>query len=91
MDVMTTRSYLAQKEHEVAYQDILKLIREKTDKLSALEMLAVAANLVGKLVAMQNQSLVTPQQAMEIVARNIEEGNKHVIERFINNPYQGTT
>lgn len=63
-------------EHEVAYQDLVTLVRKHADKLSAPELLAVAANMLGKLVALQDQRTMTPEMAMEIVAMNIEAGNQ---------------
>lgn len=72
----------AKPEHEVAYQDMVALIRKHADKLTALELLAIGANMIGKLVAMQDQRTTTPQMAMKIVAENIEHGNKEVLERL---------
>lgn len=69
-------------EHEVAYQDLCGLVAKHADDMSALELLAVAANMVGKLVAMQDQRTITPARAMEIVAKNIEIGNTQVIEKL---------
>lgn len=69
-------------EHEVAYQDLIKLVRKHSDKLSSLELLAVAANMLGKLVALQDQRSVSPAMAMEVVARNIEHGNKTVLDQL---------
>lgn len=46
------------------------------DKLTAQELLAVTSNLVGSIIACQDQSNMTPRAAMEIVTRNIEIGNK---------------
>jgi len=66
-------------EHETAYQDIAKLVGKHADKLTALELLAVAANFVGKLVAMQDQRSVTPKMAMTIVEKNMLLGNQQVI------------
>ena len=66
-------------EYEAAYQDVCALLAEHKDKLTAIEMLAIAANLVGKLVAMQDQSAITPEQAMQLVSRNIEHGNQQAI------------
>jgi hypothetical protein len=75
---------IAYPEHEVAYQDLIALIRKHGTEISALEMLAIAANMLGKLVAMQDQSVVTPKQAMEVVARNLELGNRQVVEQINN-------
>lgn len=74
---------LAKPEHEVAYQDIRDLVRRHADKLSAVELLAVAANMVGKLVALQDQRTMSPASAMEIVAENLEHGNKEVLDQLL--------
>lgn len=50
--------------------------------LTPAEMLAIAANMVGKLVAMQDQRTMTPAVAMEIISKNIEYGNQQVIEEL---------
>lgn len=72
--------------HEVAYQDIAALLNRHTGDLKAIEVLAIAANMVGKLVALQDQRRTTPEQAMEIVARNIEIGNRQVIDQLATEP-----
>jgi hypothetical protein len=66
--------------HEVAFQDLNALLAKHADEMTAEEMLAVAANLVGKLIALQDQRTMTPDRAMAIVARNIEIGNAQAIE-----------
>jgi hypothetical protein len=76
--------HLAKPEHEAAYQDICKLVSKHADKLSAQELLAVAANMLGKLVAMQDQRVMSPAMAMEIVVQNLEHGNKTVIDQLAN-------
>lgn len=75
---------LARPEHEVAYQDLCALASKHADKLSAIELLAVASNMLGKLVAMQDQRTTTPSEAMEIVAQNLEHGNAQVLEQISN-------
>ena len=72
----------AKPEHEVAYQDLCALVNRHADKLSAIELLAVASNMLGKLVAMQDQRTVSPAMAMEVVARNIESGNQQVLAQL---------
>jgi hypothetical protein len=79
---MKTRLHTAAPEHQVAYQDIVALLNKYAGKLDALEMLAVASNMLGKLVAMQDQRKVTPAMAMEIVAQNIESGNQEVLAQL---------
>jgi hypothetical protein len=76
------RLHLAKPEHEIAYQEIVQLVNKHAGKLTALEMLAVASNMLGKLVAMQDQRTVSPSMAMEVVALNIEHGNKMVLDQL---------
>lgn len=79
---MKTRLHTPAPEHEIAYQDICVLLNKHAGKLDALEMLAVASNMLGKLVAMQDQRKITPSMAMEIVAQNIESGNQQVLAQL---------
>lgn len=76
--------HVAKPEHEVVYQDLCKLIARHAEKMTPLEVLAVAANMVGKLVAMQDQRKTSVAMAMEVVSRNIEVGNKAVIDQLVN-------
>lgn len=72
---------IARPEHEVAYQDLCALLNKHADKVSGLELLAIAANMLGKLVALQDQRTVTPAMAMDVVARNLELGNQQAMEQ----------
>lgn len=74
----------AKPEHEAAYQDLVSLLRRNAPQVTSLEMLAIAANLVGKLVAMQDQTTVTVDDAMKVVAKNLERGNAEVLDRLKN-------
>lgn len=65
-------------EHEATYQDLIKLL-SRHGELSPPEMLAVAANLTGKLLAMQDQRTMTRETALKIIQKNIEIGNQQVI------------
>lgn len=75
----------ARPEHEVAFQDICAMIAKHAEELSAVEVLAIASNLVGKLIAMQDQRRMTPEDAMKIVQDNIEEGNRQALEYLRSN------
>lgn len=85
---MTTpiKSITAEPHHHVAYQEIVTLVTRNADKMTAEEMLAVAANLVGKLIAMCDQRTMTAERAYDIVRENIECGNQEAIESFIAMP-----
>lgn len=74
--------HLAKPEHEVLYQDLCQLVNKHADKLSPQELLAVAANMLGKLIALQDQRKITPKLALQIVSQNIEHGNQQVIEQL---------
>ncbi len=74
--------HLAKPEHEVAYQDLVALVRKHAHELTAMELLAVAANMLGKLVAMQDQRTVMPAIAMALVAKNVEMGNQQVLDEL---------
>lgn len=77
---MSTRT--AKLQHEAFYQDLAELLRKHTADLPAIEMLAVAANMVGKLVALQDQRTITPEIAMKTVAENIQAGNRQVLDQM---------
>lgn len=79
----------ARPEHQVAYVDLANLLSKHAATMTPLELLAVAANMVGKLVAMQDQRTITPKRAMEIVAANIELGNQQVFSDLATKPPQG--
>lgn len=72
----------AKPEHQVLYQDLIRLIDKHAGKLTSAEMIAVAANVLGKLIAYQSPRIMTPEMAMEIVIRNIEVGNQQVLEQL---------
>lgn len=72
--------------HEEFYQDLAALLKKHGAHLSSREMLAIASNAVGKIVALQDQRDTTPAQAMQIVATNIEMGNQHAIDELLNAP-----
>lgn len=71
-------------EHEVAYQDLCNLCMKHKNAITPMELLAIASNMVGKILAMQDQMKYTAAMAMEVVAENIEFGNKQVIAELLN-------
>lgn len=77
---MSVTTHTASPDHEVLYQDLAKLITKHAEKINEKEMLAIAANMLGKLIAMQDQRTMSREVAMEIVVLNIEKGNEQVIQ-----------
>ena len=69
-------------EHAVAYEDICALVGRHAAKVTAVDLLAIAANMIGKLIAIQDRTTMTPARAMEIVMANIEGGNREAIESW---------
>jgi hypothetical protein len=74
---------IAHPEHEVAYQDICALVSRHADKLSSAELLAVSSNMLGKLMAMQDQRTITRELALKIVTNNIELGNQQAVNQLM--------
>lgn len=72
----------AKPEHEVTYQELCALVSRHSSHLAAIEILAIAANMLGKLLALQDQQTVSPKMAMEVISRNIEAGNKQVLDQL---------
>ncbi len=72
----------AKPEHEVLYQDLVKLASKHAANVSSLELLAIASNMLGKLLAMQDQRKVTREIGLEIIIKNIELGNQQVIKQL---------
>lgn len=68
--------------HEALYQALLSVI--KSTDLDAIEILAITSNIVGKTIAFQDQRKYTSDQIMSIVRKNIEEGNKQMIDTLMN-------
>lgn len=75
-------TYRASDEIEIAYQEIIALIRRCADEysMSPLEVLACAANMVGKIIAAQDQEEIPIEEVMDVVLRNIEIGNNQAID-----------
>ena len=70
-------------DHEEAYQDLCQLLNKYAGKMTPAEMMAVAANLLGKLMALQDQRTMTTAQALEIIKNNLELGNKQVVDQLM--------
>lgn len=70
---------MASEKHEITYQELAELLRKRGD-IDALELLAVASNMIGKIIAMQDQRKVNKEMCLQLVAANIEVGNKQVVD-----------
>ncbi len=77
---MKTSLQPAKDQHQQFRDELIAVLRKHGDKISAMEMLALASHLVGQIIAMQDQRTVTPDMAMKIVSQNIEQGNREVLD-----------
>lgn len=77
---------ISKPEHEIAYQDLAALIKRQTDKynLTSEELLDIASNMLGKIIALQDQRTMTKDRAMKIVCANLEHGNQSLIDELKN-------
>lgn len=80
---------MANPEYEVAYQDLCALISKHADKMTAAEILALAANMIGKLIALQDQRTMSRERAIKIVCENLEAGNAQILA-MLSGPPAGT-
>lgn len=76
---MKTRVQQPTPAHRAFRDDIIALLKKHAGHLSALEMLALACHLVGQLIAMQDQRKVTREMALQILMKNVEQGNAEAI------------
>lgn len=79
---MTVKTYRAKPEHDALMADFKAVLR-KHEHLHPVEMLAIAAQLVGNLIAFQDQRALTPDQAIAMVSKNIEVGNQLAIDTVL--------
>jgi flagellar hook assembly protein FlgD len=79
------KAEMAKPEHEVAFSDLVALVQKHSEKMTSLELLAVASNMVGKIVALQDQRTTTAEVAMEVVVRNVQQGNQDVVNQLMRN------
>lgn len=72
---------------QLAYRHGLEAaMRDHGATLDAAELLAITAHLVGQLVAMQDQRVMTSEMAMQLIGQNIEQGNREVVQNLLNAP-----
>ena len=69
--------------HEVAYQDLCRLVSKHANELSSLQLLAIAGNMVGKLIAMQDQRSISAEQALEVLFYNLQAGNQQILDQIM--------
>lgn len=71
-------------EHERIKDQLTSLILDNSRKNENQEILAIASLIVGIIIALQDQTKLTPEMAMEIVTKNIQLGNQAVVNDLLN-------
>lgn len=71
--------------HKNLKRDVEKIINKHAGHLSAQEVLATMSYMVGMTVALQDQTAMTPEHAMEVVSMNIQLGNQSVVDELLGN------
>lgn len=73
---MGHRSVTMGEDHKRFEAGVKAAMKEHVGGLNGEEMLAIMSQVLGQLIAMQDQRTMTPGRAMAIVSVNIEEGNR---------------
>jgi hypothetical protein len=72
-------------EQHLAFRKAMEeAIRVHGAELDAVDLLAVCAHFVGQLIALQDQRVITREIAINIVFKNIEQGNMEAINSLLN-------
>lgn len=79
---MNIKKITPNQNHEDFRNESIDLLKKHASNLPAQELLALASQIVGQILAMQDQTIMTTDIAMQIVSRNIEVGNAEFINRI---------
>lgn len=80
----TMKTYKPTMAHDEFNNDVTALLRKYGDHLSAQDMLALMSQVVGKVLAFQDQRSMTPEMGLEVIRANIEVGNKQAVDLIRN-------
>lgn len=83
MTQIKTKLFGTDARHTAFKRDLNKLLKEHASRLPADHMLAIGAQVVGMLVALQDQRKHTPEMVMSIVVENVKEGNKVMVSNLM--------
>lgn len=80
------KAFPTNEHHKALKADLDALTAKYADKMTDAEVLAIISQVVGMVIALQDQRTMTPDQAMSIVAANIEVGNQLVVNNLRDAP-----
>lgn len=73
-------------EHQSLMADLKAVIRKHGESLNSDTILAICSQLVGQVLAVQDQRVMTPTAAIEIIQINLEIGNAAAIAELVGTP-----
>lgn len=80
---MSARTIAPSDADRLFYEDATALIKRYLTPDTQERVLAIASQIVGKILAMQDQRTMTPERGLAIISANIEAGNQQVIANLI--------
>ena len=69
--------------HERLRAELVAVIFQYKDQLSGADILAIASHLVGQIIALQDQRVISVEIANNIVTQNIQQGNLEAINKLL--------
>jgi septum formation topological specificity factor MinE len=84
MTDLPIKSVLPTKADEALRDDIMALVQRHLTPDTPDRVLAIASQVVGQVLALQDQRTMTKERALQLIMANIETGNAGVIERLHN-------
>lgn len=82
MDKKLIRPVWAEEKHNAFSQELIQLLYKYCDEVSAQETLAVAAQVTGKILALQNPLKATADALSELISVNIKFGHYEMVQRL---------
>ena len=76
-------------QHQALHRELTAVLTKYAAEMKGEEILALTAQMVGQVLALQDQLTMTPERAMLIIQRNIEMGNAGVIDELMNSKGNG--
>lgn len=76
------KTIIADEQHKLFITEFQELMKKHLANVPSHHILAVVSNIVGRVIAVQDQRMMTPDRAMQLVRENIERGNQQALEQL---------
>lgn len=87
---MALRTVDPDERHETLVNQLCQYLVKEAASMPAEELLAVLSQVLGMMIAYQDQRKYTPAMIMELVQQNIEVGNRRAIDKLVSAPAGGS-